>query len=65
MCNRTNNIQDMLAKYIGDDKGYYYEDDDDNDGEEKGKEWEQYQANVFTNIMRRLVRLYEYRFISW
>ena len=61
MCDGANDIQDMLAEYIGDDD----EDDDDEQGDDEGKERERYQANVFTNIMRRLVRLYEYGFISW
>ena len=65
MCDGTNNIQYMLAEYIGDDEDDDDEDKNDNDGEEKGKEQKQYQANVFTNIMRRLVRMYDYIFISW
>ena len=67
MCNGTNNIQDILAKYIGDDEDDDDDDEDDdvNDGEEKGKAREKYQANVFTNIMRRIVCIYEYGFISW
>ena len=53
------------AKYIGDKEDDDDEDDDENDGEDKGKEQERYQANVFTSITRRLVWLYEYRFIIW
>ena len=65
MCDGTNNIQYMLAEYIGDDEDDDDEDKNDNDGEEKGKEQKQYQANVFTNIMRRIIRLYDYGLISW
>ena len=65
MCNITNNIQDILANYIEYNKDDDDKDDDENDEEEKGKEREQYQANVFTNIMRRIVCIYEYGFISW
>ena len=65
MCDGTNNIQYMLAEYIGDDEDDDDEDKNDNDGEEKGKEQKQYQANVFTNILRRIIRLYDYGLISW
>ena len=65
ICDGTSVIQDILGKYIRDNEDDDDEDNDDNDGEEKGKEREQYQANVFTNITRRLVQLYEYGLISW
>ena len=40
MCDNTNNIQDILAKYIRDDEENDDEDNDDHNGEEKGKEQE-------------------------
>ena len=49
MCDGTNNIQDIVAKYIGYNEDNDDEDDADNDGEDKGKARERYQANVFTN----------------
>ena len=40
MCDGTNDIKGMLAKYTGDNEDNDDKDDDDNDGEEKGKELE-------------------------
>ena len=40
MCDGTNNIQDMLEKYIGDDEDNDGKDDNENNKKEKGKEWE-------------------------
>ena len=41
MCDGTNNIQDILAKYIGVNEEDDDKDNDENDGEVKGKEPDQ------------------------
>uniref|UniRef100_A0A7S4MZR6 Carbamoyltransferase n=1 Tax=Odontella aurita TaxID=265563 RepID=A0A7S4MZR6_9STRA len=61
MCDGENDVQDMLAEYLDDP-----DDDDETGGTgETETQDEQYQANLFSNIMRRLTRLYEYGFVSW
>ena len=54
LCDGQTDVQDMMKEYV-DEEG-----DDENDTRSM-----EFQQNLFSNIMRRLTRLYEYGFISW
>lgn len=54
LCDGATDVQDMMKEYVDED-GL-----DENDTRSM-----EFQQNLFSNIMRRLTRLYEYGFISW
>ena len=54
LCDGEMDVQDMMAEYV-DEEG-----DDENDTRSM-----EFQQNLFSNIMKRLTRLYEYTLIHW
>lgn len=53
LCDGTVGVNDMVSQFMPEPEGDAREVDDE------------YQENLLGNILRRLVRLYEYTFISW
>ena len=55
LCDGSMDVQDMMAEYVNEDEDLY-------EDESRSQE---FQQNLFANIMRRLTRLYEHTLISW
>ena len=53
LCDGSIGVNDIVSQYMPDEEGDEREIDNE------------YQENVLGNVLRRLVRLYEYTFISW
>jgi hypothetical protein len=53
LCDGTMGVNDMVSQFLPDSE------DEDNEVDDE------YRENVLGNILQRLVRLYEYTFISW
>ena len=53
LCDGTIGVNEIISQFLPDQEGDDQEIDND------------YQENVLGNVLKRLVRLYEYTFISW
>jgi len=60
VCDGTVGVNDIASQFLGSPP-----DDDEKTGDKELKERQEFEKNVFANIVERFVRLYEQALISW